>query len=60
MSVVLIRTDVDRRYLTYHQSQSGITSVDVIKTLIIDLIGQLGRDVIGRLSVTDKRKMRIH
>ena len=31
---------------------SCITSVDgIIKTLVIDLIGQLSRDVIGRLSV---------
>ena len=30
---------------------SFITSVDGIKTLVIDLIGQLSRDVIGRLSV---------
>ena len=30
---------------------SCITSVDGILTLIIDLIGQLSRDVIGRLSV---------
>ena len=28
-----------------------ITSVDGISTLVIDLIGQLRRDVIGRLSV---------
>ena len=31
---------------------SRITSVDgIIKTVVIDLIGQLRRDVIGRLSV---------
>ena len=30
---------------------SWITSVDCILTLIIDLIGQLSRDVVGRLSV---------
>ena len=36
---------------SYLQSQSCITSVDGIKNLVIDLFGQLSRDVIGRLSV---------
>ena len=35
----------------YSVKVSCITSVDGILTLIIDLIGQLSRDVIGRLSV---------
>ena len=30
---------------------SCITSFDSIKLMVIDLIGQLSRDVIGRLSV---------
>ena len=31
---------------------SRITSIDgIMKTLVIDLIGQISRDVIGRLSV---------
>ena len=59
VTVVLNRTvvvDSDRRFDnpcgSHFQCQTlFFTSVDGIKTLVIDLIGQSSRDVIGRLTV---------
>ena len=59
VTVVLNRTvvvDSDRRFDkpcgSHFQCQMRcITSVDGIKTLVIDLIGQSSRDVIGRLTI---------